>query len=68
MKPDFNQMSREELKAYVLAHQDDDEAVRILFSRRNPNSKRYPMPKTEEDLKEMEEIFRRQIQGRNQNS
>ncbi|WP_293305554.1 hypothetical protein [Microcoleus sp. PH2017_22_RUC_O_B] len=29
-------MSRTELKAYVLSHRDDDEAIRIFFGRRNP--------------------------------
>jgi hypothetical protein len=36
MKPNFDQMSKAELKAYVLSHRDDDEALRALFSRRNP--------------------------------
>ncbi|NJK74816.1 MAG: hypothetical protein HC942_13050 [Microcoleus sp. SU_5_6] len=36
MKPNFEEMSRSELKAYVLSHRDDDEAIRIFFSRRNP--------------------------------
>ncbi|MBD2596116.1 hypothetical protein H6G74_17535 [Nostoc spongiaeforme FACHB-130] len=29
-------MTNKELTAYVLTHRDDDEAIRILFSRRNP--------------------------------
>lgn len=36
MKPNFDKMSKAELKAYVLSHRDDDEAIRVLFSRRNP--------------------------------
>ncbi|MGB7439514.1 MAG: hypothetical protein WA919_00470 [Coleofasciculaceae cyanobacterium] len=36
MKPNFDKMSKTELKAYVLSHRDDDEAIRVLFSRRNP--------------------------------
>ncbi|MEG4801913.1 hypothetical protein QUB63_33765 [Microcoleus sp. ARI1-B5] len=36
MKPNFEEMSRAELKAYVLSHRDDDEAIRFFFSRRNP--------------------------------
>lgn len=36
MKPNFNEMSSLELKAYVLSHRDDDEAIRVLFSRRHP--------------------------------
>lgn len=36
MKPNFEAMTNKELKAYILTHRDDDEAIRILFSRRNP--------------------------------
>jgi hypothetical protein len=36
MKPNFDEMTKAELKAYVLSHRDDDEAIRALFSRRNP--------------------------------
>jgi hypothetical protein len=36
MKPNFDEMSKAELKAYVLSHRDDDEAIRVLFSHRNP--------------------------------
>ncbi|MBE9162020.1 MULTISPECIES: hypothetical protein [Microcoleaceae] len=36
MKPNFDEMSRVELKAYVLSHRDDDEAIRVFFGRRNP--------------------------------
>ncbi|WP_200929807.1 DUF6887 family protein [Nostoc piscinale] len=36
MKPNFEAMTNKELTAYVLTHRDDDEAIRILFSRRNP--------------------------------
>lgn len=36
MRPNFEEMSKAELKAYVLEHRDDIEAVRSLFSRRNP--------------------------------
>ncbi|MEG4117770.1 hypothetical protein QUA43_09885 [Microcoleus sp. N9_B4] len=37
MKPNFDEMSRTELKAYVLSHRDDDEAIRVFFGRRNPS-------------------------------
>jgi hypothetical protein len=36
MKPNFEEMSKAELKAYVLSHRDDDEAIRVFFGRRNP--------------------------------
>jgi hypothetical protein len=43
--PNFKQMTRKELKKYVLTHPTDDEAIRELFiSRRNPNAKVYPYP------------------------
>lgn len=38
MKPNFKQMSTKELRAYVLAHRDDLEALDILVSRRTPDS------------------------------
>lgn len=52
MKPNFEKMSKAELKAYVLAHRDDDEAIRALFSRRTPDSEAtiYPSMFTEEGL------------------
>ncbi len=37
MKPNFERMTRQELKAYVLAHRDDAEAIRSLFNRRSPD-------------------------------
>nr|WP_242040773.1 hypothetical protein [Coleofasciculus sp. FACHB-1120] len=58
MKPDFSKMTRQELRAYVLAHREDDEAIEALIKRRNPNSQKYRFPKTEEDLREMEEILK----------
>jgi hypothetical protein len=63
MKPNFEQMSRSELKAYVLANRNNEEAIRELFRRRNPHGVRYPMPRSEEELKQMEEIFKRRISG-----
>ena len=38
MKPNFAQMSRSELKAYVRRNRDDWEALDILVSRRTPDS------------------------------
>ena len=36
MKPNFDEMSTAVLKKYVVSHRDDDKAIRVLFSRRNP--------------------------------
>ncbi len=38
MKPNFETMTRQELKSYVLTHRDDLEAFVLLMSRRSPDS------------------------------
>lgn len=42
MKPNFEQMSVPELRAYVLNHREDDEAIRALFH--HPSLKWITMP------------------------
>jgi hypothetical protein len=61
MKPNFSQMTRQNLRAYVLAHRDDDDAIEALIKRRNPNSPKYRFPKTDEDLTEMEKILKKKL-------
>jgi hypothetical protein len=57
-KPDYNQMSRKELKKYILSHPTDDEAIHELFiNRRNPNAKIYPYP-YDMNYEDIEEIFK----------
>jgi hypothetical protein len=58
-KPDFSQMSRQELKAYILTHREDDDAIEALIRMGNPNSTVYPFPQTAEDLQAMAEILKR---------
>lgn len=60
-KPDFSKMTRQDLRAYILAHREDDEAIEALIKRGNPNSPKYRFPQTDEDLREMEEILRRKL-------
>lgn len=38
MRPNFEQMTSAELRAYALAHRDDVEPLRVLYSRRSPDS------------------------------
>lgn len=38
MRPNFEEMTNAELRAYALAHRDDVEPLRVLFSRRSPDS------------------------------
>jgi hypothetical protein len=60
-KPDFSKMNRQELRTYVLAHREDDEAIEALIKRGNPNSPKYRFPQTDEDLREMEELLQRKL-------
>jgi hypothetical protein len=60
-QPDFSRMTRQELRAYILTHRDDDEAIETLIKRGNPNSPKFRFPQTDEDLREMEEILRRKL-------
>jgi hypothetical protein len=65
MKPDFKEMPRKQLIAYVLSHRDDDEAFEILLSRRSPDSEAtwYNFPNNEEGQQQMSEVFRRKLNG-----
>lgn len=60
----FDTMSKADLKAYVLAHRDDDEAFQALLSRRSPDETAtwYPAPLDEEGVKAMEEAFRNKFE------
>ncbi|WP_334918198.1 DUF6887 family protein [Nostoc sp.] len=60
-KPDFKQMTRKELKKYILTHPTDDEAIRELFiNRRNPNVKIYPYP-YDMPYEDVEAIFKSKL-------
>jgi hypothetical protein len=61
MQSNFSQMTRQELKAYVLAHREDDDAIAALIQRSNPDRPKYPFPQTDEDFAAMEEIFRQKL-------
>ncbi|NJN57159.1 MAG: hypothetical protein HC879_06460 [Leptolyngbyaceae cyanobacterium SL_5_9] len=60
-KPNFSQMTRQELRKYILTHRDDDEAIEALIKMGNPNSPVYPFPQTDEDLKVIEEILKKKL-------
>lgn len=60
MKPDFNTMTRQELRVYILAHRDDDEAIEALI-KLGFNGSKYPFPQTDEDFRQMEEILKRRL-------
>ena len=60
-KPDFKAMSFKELRAYIVEHRQDDEAIHELFvNRRNPDAVQYPYTMT---VEETTEILKRKIAG-----
>ena len=63
MKPNFEIMSKAELRAYVLKHKEDKEALRALMSRRDPNSIKYNVPNTEEGREQTKAVIKRKIEG-----
>ncbi len=67
MKPNYEAMSKAELKAYVLEHKEDLEAIRLLFAvPPGLEVKRYPPVATEEGLpiEENIRIMKQAIQER----
>lgn len=62
-KPDFHQMSRKELRTYVLAHREDEEALRIYIDRmrREPGVIRQIGGPNQEDLTQLERLLERQV-------
>ncbi len=61
MKPDFSKMTRQELRNYVLAYREDDDAIEALINKGNPHNLKYPFPQTEDDFREMAEILKQKL-------
>lgn len=71
MKPNFEEMTNAELRDYALKHRSDDVgALRVLFSRRKPDSETivfYP-PKSKEEEQEQFELFQRILEEKAKNN
>lgn len=63
MKPNFETMNKAQLRAYVLEHREDQEALRALMSRRDPNGVQYDFPNTEEGREQTKAVIKRKIEG-----
>lgn len=66
MKPDFDTMSKAELRAYFIAHRDDQEAFYKLVDRLKADSKnqvRHLFPKTLEDVAKVQELIQEKIRN-----
>jgi hypothetical protein len=62
MQPNFEAMSFQELRAYVLEHHEDMEALRYLFLKKGVREgKSYGIPRTPEEWQEQEDAIRRRI-------
>lgn len=59
-KPDFSSMTRQELRAYTLAHPKSDEAIRYAAFGQSLNQA-HQFPQTEADLQEMEVLLRQKF-------
>lgn len=65
MKSDFDKMSKAELRAYIVAHTDDQEAFYKFvdrFAADKENRVWHPFPKTPEDVAKVSELIREQIE------
>ena len=62
-KPDFQQISRKELRNYVLSHREDDEALRIYMKRMRtePGVFRYTGSLNEEDINQLEQLLKKRV-------
>ena len=65
MKPNFETMTKAELRAYVLEHREDEEALRSLMSRRDPHAIRYRFPDTKEGQEKTQAVIKRKIEEQN---
>ncbi|MBD2604427.1 hypothetical protein H6G81_07750 [Scytonema hofmannii FACHB-248] len=65
-KPDFQQMSRKELRTYVLTHREDEEAIRIYMARlhNEPGVIRQSGGLNEEDLNQLEQLIKTRVSDR----
>ena len=69
MKPNFDKMSKPELRAYVLAHRDDLQALDALYNRRTPDSEAvwFQVPQSLEEETQQFELFQRLIREKESN-
>jgi hypothetical protein len=54
MKPNFKEMTKQELIAYIKEHRTDDEAIHELFvNRRRTNAIKYPAEQTQAEIEQI---------------
>ena len=62
MTSNFSSMSRKDLRAYVLSHRDDEEALRVYMDRlhNDPGVVRHTGDCSEEGLAKLEQLIKEQ--------
>ena len=70
MKPNFEAMSRAELRSYILEPRDDEHAFRIYMDRitAEPPTEIYPAPQSIDDLKHFPQLLEKFRRERERNS
>lgn len=60
MKPNYDEMTKAELRVYILEHRDDLDAIEVFFARRSLDSEAtlFPPPRTEEEWQQQLKIVR----------
>ena len=61
MKPNYSEMTRKELRAYVIRNREDEEAIEYLIRTAKMDGKKYPLATTEEELQEQQEAINAKI-------
>ncbi|MGC1310088.1 MAG: hypothetical protein WA885_22905 [Phormidesmis sp.] len=64
-KPDFEKMTRKDLKAYVVRNLEDEEAIQFLIKTAKSSGPGYPYPKTEAEMKEQQAMLMEKIKQLN---
>ncbi|MBW4622138.1 MAG: hypothetical protein KME17_22640 [Cyanosarcina radialis HA8281-LM2] len=70
MKPDFEQMSKAELRAYIVSHPNEKEAFEKFVDRfkANPEDRGWhPYPQTPEDLAKVQQLIQQRIEQSHSN-
>ncbi|MEO1765260.1 MAG: hypothetical protein AAFR83_25735 [Cyanobacteria bacterium J06629_18] len=63
--PDFDSMSREELRQYMLDNRDDKAAFEFYLDKfRNPNNPVYPAPQSLEDMSYLQKIILQHLENK----
>ncbi len=66
MKPDFDKMSKAELRAYIVAYPSDKEAFYKFVDRFAADSENrvwYPLPKTPEDFAKIPQLIQEHVKN-----